>query len=248
MRDTPCLFFPHFYIFARYALAIVSRFLFFSRNALPIFFVFLVFFAQCMCVYLHMSRERFSRGILELRCELAVSWAQFPGFWKCGGLDSGWLGPEARFPDPGPRIPALWVPDPGHVGLKMASCWLQVGLETPKMVSRGLQDASKIENFEAFARKTRKCVPLYYSNVFWTFLGSIFIDFWIKIDHFFNKIRDLLPRMPQEASRWPQDGPTWLSGGNLGPTWAQVGSKLRQDEPNLALSWLKLGPSWAERV
>ena len=52
--------------------------------------------------------------------------------------------------------------------------------------------------------------------------------------------------MLQEASRWPQDRPRWLSRGNLGPTWAQVGSKLPRDGPKLAPCWLKLGPSWAQ--
>ena len=99
----------------------------------------------------------------------------FPGApWGFRGSGSAWSG---IYPDSGPRISALWVPDPGHVGFKMASCWLQVGLETPKMVSRGLQDASKIEKFDVFAGKTRKCVWSYYSNVFLIFLGSIFIDF-----------------------------------------------------------------------
>ena len=96
--------------------------------------------SNLVCTYLHMSRERVCGGILGFR-ECALG---FSGFWKCGERGSGL---ESRFPDPGPRIPALWVPDPGYSGsswLDMASCWLQDGLETPKMTSRGLQDASKM--------------------------------------------------------------------------------------------------------
>ena len=74
----------------------------------------------------------------------------------------------------------------------------------------------------------------------------MFIDFWIKFDHFLNKIWDLLLHMPQEASRWPQDRPRWLSRGNLGPTWAQVGSKLPRDGVKSASGCLKLGPSWIQ--
>ena len=47
--------------------------------------------------------------------------------------------------------------------------------------------------------------------------------------------------MLQEASRWPQDRPRWLSRGNLGPTWAQVGSKLPRDGPKLAPCWVGFG-------
>ena len=41
--------------------------------------------------------------------------------------------------------------------------------------------------------------------------GTSFGDFFYHFGHLGSCV-------PQEASRWPQDGPTWLSGGNLGPT------------------------------
>ena len=46
----------------------------------------------------------------------------------------------------------------------------------------------------------------------------------------------------------PQDSlkiaSSWLTGANLDPTWAQVGSKLAQVGPMLAPSWLQLDASW----
>ena len=156
-----------------------------------------------------------------------------PNF-QVSGSAGGWIR-DGLVPKPGSRIldPGLphcgWVPDPGHVGLKMASCWLEVDLETPKMASRGLQDISKmasgrpqddlkIDIFEVFVRKARKCVWSYYSNVLLIFWEVSFHRFWSKILSIFCKFWAVLPHMPQEASRWPQDGPTWRSGGNLGPS------------------------------
>ena len=62
---------------------------------------------------------------------------------------------------------------------------------------------------------------------------------------------DLLPHMPQEASRWPQDRSRWFSGGNfeptwtnLSPSWLQVASRWAQVDLKLAQVGLKLAPSW----
>ena len=145
----------------------------------------------------------------------------------------------------------------GHVGLKTAQDRFMLAPRWPHDAQNGLprpprfltnasgrpRDDLKIDIFEVFVRKTRKCIWSYYSNVLLIFWDVFFHRFWSKILSFFSKCWALLPHMHQEASRWPQDGPTWLSGGNLGPTRAQVGSKLPQDEPNLAPSWLKLGLS-----
>ena len=46
---------------------------------------------------------------------------------------------------------------------------------------------------------------------------------------------DLLPHMPQEASRWPQDRSRWLYRGNFEPTWT-----------NLSPSWLQVTSRWAQ--
>ena len=62
---------------------------------------------------------------------------------------------------------------------------------------------------------------------------------------------DLLPHMPQEASRWPQDRSRWFSGGNfeptwtnLSPSWLQVASRWAQVDLKLVQVGLKLAPSW----
>ena len=82
-----------------------------------------------------MSRERFSRGVLEVRFRCG---RRFRGSGSSGSLDSGWLSPESRFSDPGPRIPALWAPDPGHVGLKLAQDGLMLAPSWPRDAQNGL--------------------------------------------------------------------------------------------------------------
>ena len=120
----------------------------------------------------------------------------------------------------------------GHVGLKTAPGRSMLAPSEPRDAKNGLpgpprclknasgrpQDDLKIDIFEVFVRKTRKCVWSYYSNVFSIFWEVFVHRFWRKNPSKFYKFWALLPHMPQEASRWPQDRPRWLSGGNLGPT------------------------------
>ena len=138
----------------------------------------------------------------------------------------GWVA-GSRIPDP-----RSWTPGFPHHGSRIPVILAQVGSRWPQDCQNGLprpprcfenasgrpQDDLKIDTFEAFVRKTRKCVWSYYSNVFLIFREVFFHRVRTKTHSKFCEFWALLPHMPQEASRWPQDRLRWLSGGNLGPT------------------------------
>ena len=130
----------------------------------------------------------------------------------------------------------------------------QVGLKTPKMASRGLQDTSKM---------LREGLKMIKHRFFGRYL---FIDFGVTFHQILVDIRlsclTCLKR-PRDGLKVASDGflevtlaqlesklapsllyvglklgPCWLSWPKLAPTWPQVGLKL-------ASSWRNLGANWA---
>ena len=106
-------------------------------------------------------------------------------------LGSGWL-----------KVASSWLQD-GSRSLYVGSSWPQDAQhgpqrppKYPKMRPKWLQDELKIENFEVFGRKARKCVWSYYSNVFLLF-GS-----WesINFDQFWE----------QNPMKFPSFSPSWV--------------------------------------
>ena len=124
----------------------------------------------------------------------------------------------------------------------------RVSQDESKMASRWLPNPHDLASSSFFYDFQKRWKSDAFSNEIWS-LGALKVSTFLYILIKFHQFCIYLGILGRVCPKRPQDSlkiaSSWLTWANLGPTWAQVGSKLAHLGPNLGRSWLQLGSSRA---